>query len=116
MAMQFDEIDKLYFPPNFEVKLSTTIKVMVKINNKLDGYHIRNLPNLISNWTYPKGGKNFKPFSLIEFNPAENGFVAEIRLIKKDNEIDELKLFCQDILDIFNCEKISVLEWEMEEL
>lgn len=114
--MQFDDINKLYSSPDFEINISSKIKLIVKLDKDLIGYDKRNLPDFISTWTYYKNGKRVKPFRLTEFNSMEHGFEAEFILIKKDAENDELKLFCKDILDIFNCANTHVLEWKMKKL
>ncbi|MEW9700823.1 hypothetical protein [Paenibacillus sp. SI8] len=115
-AMLFNNINEVYHTPNFELEKSSEIKLSVELDQDLTGYDKRNFPKFVNKWSYPNKGKYIKPFSLIRFNVLEKGFEAEIRMIKKDAEIDELKLFCKDMLDIFHSEKIIVIDWRMEKI
>lgn len=112
--MEVQDINEIYYPPDFEVKVFSSVKLIIKLDKSLTRYDERNLPDFISNWTYHKKGKKVKPFSLFEFISVQQGFEADIKLMRIDNEIDELKLFCQDILDIFNCGKTHILEWQIK--
>lgn len=111
--MQFQDVNEIYYPPEFEVKVSSTVKLFIKLDKNLTRYDERNLPDFITTWTYHNNSKRIKPFSLIEYIPKQQGFEAVIKIIKIDNEKDVFKLFCKDILDIFNCVKTLVLEWNI---
>ncbi|WP_309520884.1 hypothetical protein, partial [Brevibacillus agri] len=37
---------------------------------------------------------------------------AKVEYVKKDKEKDELKLLCQDLMDVYNMEQISIKKWE----
>ncbi|TXK76116.1 hypothetical protein [Paenibacillus sp. N3.4] len=112
--MQFQDVNEIYYPPEFEVKVFSTVRLFIKLDKNLTRYDERNLPDFIINWTYHNKSKKVKPFSLIEFIPMQQGFEAGIKLVRIDNEKDVLKLFCKDILDIFNCEKTLILEWNIK--
>lgn len=109
---KWDDIENIYSSTEFVVKTGTVVKISVELDNELDEYDRENLPTIIDTWTFPKNEKDIRPFKLQDFSFVEKSFEAEIKYKKKDKEIDELKLLCQDLLDFFNYYNVHITKWE----
>jgi hypothetical protein len=109
---QWDDIETIYISPDFIVKTGTIVNISVDLDNKLDEFDRENLATIIDTWTYPKHEKDIRPFKLQSFSFAERSFRAEIKFKRKDKEVDELKLLCQDLLDFFNYYHVHMTKWE----
>lgn len=109
---QWDELTLLYNKPNFSISSGTMVKIKVEMESKLDEYDTENLSTIIDTWSFPKNEKDIRPFKLINISFVENTFEADIRYKKKDKDIDELRLLCQDLLDFFNYFKNHIIKWD----
>lgn len=111
MKFYNDDIEVLYEAPDSVIKRGTVIKLFIEIDRELERYYRNNMSSIIDNWLYAKGDKDVRPFRVLEFTALEKGFEAKFRFAKKDAGIDELKLFCKDIVDVFNLDKTHVTKW-----
>ncbi|MEC0264541.1 hypothetical protein [Paenibacillus anseongense] len=113
MNVIWNDIEKLYSPLSASVTKGTQISIIIKCNKTIDQINKNLQGGFFNGWTFPSKGKYIKPFKLvsIEFS-KENEIEAKIILIRKDQEIDELRLFRQDVLDILNTDHINICSWE----
>ncbi|NOV04846.1 hypothetical protein [Paenibacillus planticolens] len=113
MAVVWDDIDKLYSPFTVSISKGTQILVCIKCNKAIDQINKKLLGSFFDGWTFPSKGKYIKPFKLVSIDfSKENEIEAKIILKRKDQEIDELRLFCQDVLDVLNTDHINICSWE----
>jgi hypothetical protein len=112
MDKRWDELDTIYTTPNFLIKKGTVIKIKVWMEGATEEFDRDTFRSFIDSWTYALGEKDIKPFKTLSFNAFENAFEAEIKFIRKNKDIDELKLFCQDVLDINNYFGVHFTKWE----
>lgn len=113
MNVIWDDIEKLYSPLPVSVTKGTQILVSIKCNKPIDQINRKLLGSFFDGWTFPSKGKYIKPFKLVSIDfSKENEIEAKIILKRKDQEIDELRLFCQDVLDVLNTDHINISSWE----
>ncbi|EJL44234.1 hypothetical protein PMI08_02036 [Brevibacillus sp. CF112] len=115
MGISWDNINDVYSVPNFEVKKGTVVKIKVSVEGDLKEFERSPLGTrtILNNWSYhTDNGKEIKPFKLVNYLGSDSYFEAELMYVKKDKEKDELKLLCQDLMDVYNMEQISIKKWE----
>lgn len=112
MNNQWDNIDNIYFSPAFSIKKGTTIKNRITLDGNVKDFDLTNFGMLIRDWTYAIGDSDIKPFKIIGFETQGNTLEIELKYLRKDKDVDELRLFCQDILDVLNYFNIFVTNWK----
>jgi hypothetical protein len=116
MGINWDNIENVYSIPNFEVKKGSVVKIMVSVEGDLKEFDrsLLGTKTILNNWSYhADNGKEIKPFKLLNYLGSDIFFEAELMYVKKDKEKDELKLLCQDLMDVYNMEHISIKKWEV---
>lgn len=95
------------------VTKGTQILVSIKCNKAIDQLNKNLLRGFFDGWTFPSKGKYIKPFKLVNIDLSkESQIEAKIIVKRKDHDIDELRLFCQDVLDVLNTDHINICSWE----
>ncbi|WP_410514437.1 hypothetical protein PaeBR_08610 [Paenibacillus sp. BR2-3] len=112
--MSWDDINTVYTSIDFVITKNTVVTVEVTTDGSVAVYDSGGISTktILNNWTYPTGSKDIKPFKLLDYSLQETGFKATLQFVKKSKEIDEIKLLCQDIIDVYNYEKLHVIKWE----
>ncbi|MEC0228681.1 hypothetical protein [Paenibacillus alba] len=113
MTVSWDDIEKLYSPLPASVTKGTQILVSIKCNKAIDQINMNLLRSFFNGWTFPSKGKYINPFKLVSIDfSKEREIEAEIIVKRKDQDIDELRLFCQDVLDVLNTDYINICSWK----
>ncbi|WP_309479963.1 hypothetical protein, partial [Brevibacillus agri] len=60
----------------------------------------------------PASGSMSSPTYEASFSRLHKNLDRLLMYVKKDKEKDELKLLCQDLMDVYNMEQISIKKWE----
>lgn len=109
----FDDLETLYQPPTFPVKKGTIVQITVETEGSVEEFDNFRYSTgyILEIWIYLANDKRIKPFKLIRYECLGNGFQAELQFVRKSREVDELKLLCKDLLDVYNLSGIQVLSW-----
>lgn len=112
--MIWQNVDEIYTEPIIDIKKgSLTLKVSLKGDFNQFESNIVGIKAALRHWCYFHEGKEISPFRLLEYSRRDQSFEAILEVVKKSKEIDEMKLLCQDIMDVLNLENIRVTEWEI---
>jgi hypothetical protein len=116
MEIDFDELEEVFSPPNFEVRKGSQVFLLVYLDGNLKDFDnsIWGTEQILRSWGYISDGKEIRPFTLLNYTGYENWFKAELKFEKKDNKNDELKFQIQDLIDIYNIEGIRVKKCEIK--
>ncbi|KZE42399.1 hypothetical protein AV540_25620 [Brevibacillus parabrevis] len=109
---RWDDIHTIYNAPTFAINNGSIVRVRVDLDKNLDDDEKEFLSSFIDSWTFPKDGKYINPFKVLNFYLNDNFFEVEIKYRKKDKEIDELKLFCQDLMHYLNYYRFHLIKWD----
>jgi hypothetical protein len=113
MNVIWDDIEKLYSPLTVSVTKGTQILINIKCNKAIDQINKNLLGSFFNGWTFPSKGKYINPFKLVSIDfSKENEIEAMIIVKRKDQDIDEFRLFCQDVLHVLNTDHINISSWE----
>lgn len=116
MSIEWDNIEKVYTPLSEELKKGDQVTLKIQFDSPIDEFNKVILNSLITGWFYPYKHKNIRPFKQLDVCITGNFFEANILIQKKDKEVDEFRLFCQDLLFILNTDNIHVKSWEMSKV
>lgn len=110
----WQNIDDIYREPVFTISKGNVINLYVKVEGDFELFESSTLGvrALLMHWLYLEG-KYIKPFKLLDYTRTEKSFHAELQVIKRSKEVDELKLLCQDLIDVFNMENLLITDWEV---
>lgn len=111
--MKWDNIEDIYRTPDFQMKKGSEIEVLVETDGDVSIYDKGGISTsvFLKYWTCSVGDKDIKPFKLLEYKVEGNKFRALLQVTKVAKDIDPLKCLCKDIKDIYNYEKIHILNW-----
>jgi|GEM_PF-2157911 len=109
---RWDDIDTIYNVPVFAVNKGSIIKLRVEVDKPLEEDERDFLSSFIDSWTFPKDGKYIRAFKVLQFSLDKKFFEAELQYRIKNNESDELKLLCQDLIHYFNYYQYHIVEWK----
>ncbi|EST55725.1 hypothetical protein T458_07765 [Brevibacillus panacihumi W25] len=109
---KWDDINTIYNAPVFAVNKGSIIKLRVELDKPLEEYERDFLSSFIDSWTFPRDGKYIRSFKVLRFFIKEKFFEAELKYRTKDNDSDELKLLCQDLIHYFNYYQFHIVKWE----
>ncbi|MFD2170164.1 hypothetical protein [Tumebacillus lipolyticus] len=109
----FDDLETVYQPPDFPIKKGTNVQIIVKTLGSVEEYDQKRVSTdtILKIWSYMANERRVKPFKFVNYECFGNGFQAIIQFVRKSKEVDELKLLCKDILDVYNINGIQVLYW-----
>jgi hypothetical protein len=116
MSILWDNVENVYKPLSEELKKGDKVILRIQFDTQIDEFNKVILNSLINGWFYPSKGKNISPFKQLDLSIIENFFEASILIQKRDKEVDEFRLFCQDLLDILNTDNIHVKSWKMSKV
>ena len=104
----WDDLNEVYIPLEENTKEGDFLEIQVDTVDQLGELNVQLLRPFISSWTFPNNGKYIKPFRLLDFAEELNSIRAQIQLVKKVKDIDELRLRCQDLLAFLNSDQVRV--------
>ncbi|WP_274366011.1 hypothetical protein [Paenibacillus thermotolerans] len=110
--MKFDDINDVFMPISGTVRKGTVILIEVTTNGIIEEYDKGGISTkaILNSWTYG-ANRLIKPFKLQSYSYEGSTFKASLEVVKKSKELDELKLLCQDIIDVYNYENINIIKW-----
>jgi hypothetical protein len=111
----WNNIDDVYLPLDKGTKKDDFLEFEIVTIESIDEINAHLIKSLIRDWTFPSNGKYVKPFRLLEVYDNPNLIRAKVQLKKKVDDVDELRLFCQDILDILNTDHIHVSKFSVKD-
>ena len=114
MAVVRDNLDDLY-RNNFKFIKGSEFYINLIMDKPIDQYYVRNLGAILNHWTFPFEDKDYRPFRLREINFESTSFKAKLIHKSKHKEIDEIRLLCKDLIDVFNYDKVHILSINIEE-
>ncbi|MBP1988622.1 hypothetical protein [Paenibacillus eucommiae] len=114
MKDRYDNIEDVYEAPNSPIKQGSRIRIEVVCSEPIDEISGEIVRDLLRLWTFPYNRKYIKPFKLEKYDLSEFSFEAILKILKKEEEIDELKLFCEDLLKFFNYDHIYISKWTVD--
>ena len=114
--IEFQNVDHVYTPPIFKIIKGNIVNVEFEVQGDIDKYEQVpfGLKEFLSQWFYEIPNKSIKPIKLIDFQRCNNNIKFSVEFLKKSEEIDELKVLCNDILSILNYEDIRVKNWDLK--
>lgn len=104
---QIDTVLKLLFEA---FKKNDSICMSVSLDKPIPRYHQKRIPYLLHHWTYPLGDRDIRPFRMKNITMQEDEFSAHFLVFANNQDIHVIKLLCQDLIDIFNHERIRINE------
>lgn len=110
----WQNIDDIYREPVFTISKGNVINLYVEVEGDFElfeSYPI-GVGAILTHWQYMEG-KFIKPFKLLDYTRKDKSFNAELIVIKKSKEVDELKLLCQDLISVFNMQNLLITDWEV---
>ncbi|MFD2170165.1 hypothetical protein [Tumebacillus lipolyticus] len=112
-SKKWDNIEEVYQAPDFPVKKGTVVEVRVETETSIEKFDQGTYSTdvIFHNWMYIYNDRRIKPFKLVSYECLGTGFQAKLLFVKKSKTVDELKLACQDILDVYNYFGIQMISW-----
>ncbi|RAV13646.1 hypothetical protein [Paenibacillus contaminans] len=105
----WDTLEDIYIrQTELTLKKGVVIEILMTCFKPIGTLNARILDSLFGSWTFPHDGKYVNPFKLLEFSSEDNWINAKVLFMKKNKEVDELKLFFQDVLHFLNSDHIKV--------
>ncbi|MCM3630575.1 hypothetical protein M3194_24895 [Paenibacillus glycanilyticus] len=104
----WDSIENIYSPLEEQLQNGMTLEIIMICNESLEGLNATILNDLFRTWTYGYNGRYINPFKLLEFKSFENYIKAQVKIKNKNKEVDELRLFIQDLLHFLNSDDIHI--------
>jgi len=100
----WQDINNVYEPCRYPLIKGAVVKLNVAIVGDFESFekNIFGIKSLLTYWSYPTSNGDVTPFKLLQYERNSNSFCADLRLVKKSHEVDELRLLCQDIIDVLN--------------
>jgi hypothetical protein len=113
--MIWQNVDEIYIEPTIVIKKGSILTLKVSLAGDFNQFesNIVGIKAALRHWCYFHEGKEISPLRLLEYSRRDQSFEATLEVVKKSKEIDEMKLLCQDILDVLNLENISVTKWDI---
>lgn len=110
----WQNIDDIYREPVLTISKGNVINLYVKVEGDFELFESRTfgVRVILTHWQY-LDGKYIKPFKLQDYTRTDKSFHAELKVIKKSKEVDELKLLCEDLISVFNMENLLINDWEV---
>ncbi|WP_422661280.1 hypothetical protein ACK8P5_12670 [Paenibacillus sp. EC2-1] len=114
--MDWQNIDEIYTKPPFSLVKGNIINLTVKVEGDFEQFESSPLGMraILTHWIYQIPGKDIKPFKLQGYSKTDKSFSAELKICRKSKEVDELRLFCEDIAFVFDNEDICITSWEVK--
>ncbi|REE69637.1 hypothetical protein A8990_13234 [Paenibacillus taihuensis] len=94
-----------------EIKKGDTIRLTVFVDGDLQELvsGAFDLDVFFNSWEYMAQGKTLRPFKLMKY--TREGSIkleADIKMVRKAKDTNELKLICQDLMDVLNFHHIRI--------
>lgn len=108
MTFKWVGLEEVYNSSVEEIKRGSIVSIYVELDSLVDEYDQNYLKPFLKDWTYDTHDKTIKPFKLIDFKIKNNSFEVTYKVKNKNENINELNIFCKDIVDYYNISKVSV--------
>lgn len=84
------------------------VTIKISTNGLSVEYDNTYLAMLVTQWKCLTKNNYIKPFEILKFDTLDQVLHIEIKNTKKDEEVDVVRLYCQDIVHLLNSDNILV--------
>lgn len=108
-------VEKYYSGAPFDLKSGGKFSLMLTFQNQLEKEDEVLLPSFFSEWTYGED-RYIKPFKLLTYSHDIRTVYVEYEIVRKSNNIDEIRLLLIDCLAVYEVSGNPILNVKVEQL